>query len=95
MADLYYIENIGCDDVTRGLAIIPEGVFPLFKNIIENLNKNSQYGCMPTIAVYKIDESYIRPATDEDKPYNILHMNNGQYILKNRLLYRDERMVIG
>lgn len=90
MADLYYIQNVGCDDVTCGLAAIPEDVFPLFKNIIENLNKNSECSCMPTINVYKIDESFVRPATGKDASYDILHMNDGQYTLKNRLYEFDE-----
>lgn len=33
---------------------------------IENLNKNSTHSCMPTIAVYRIDDSFIRQATDDD-----------------------------
>lgn len=55
----YYIENIGCDDKT-------------VKSIIENLNKNSTYACMPKIEVYNIDESFIGPATDEDSDNEIM-----------------------
>jgi hypothetical protein len=64
---LYFIENKGCDDTTRGLAIITDEDFPKFKDIIENLNKNSNYGCMPTIDVYKIDESLIREVADGEE----------------------------
>lgn len=82
MASLYFIENVGCDDVTCGLAVIPEDAFLLFKSIIKNLNKNSQYPCMPTINAYKIDKSFVRPATNKDMPYQILYDETGaQYVL--------------
>ena len=42
MDNLYYIVNMGCDDETHGLAIISDEEFPRFKQIIEDLNKNSQ-----------------------------------------------------
>ena len=54
MLNLYYIENMGCDDTTHGLARMSDEEFAVFKRVIENLNKNSTYGCMPTIAVYKM-----------------------------------------
>lgn len=81
MDDLYYIVNRGCDDETKGLAIISDEEFPRFKQIIEDLNKNSQYGCMPTISIYKIDGSLIRPANDTDSAYDILYLNNAKYVL--------------
>lgn len=92
-SDLYYIVNCGCDDSTKGLAIIPKEHFDKFKSFIEDLNKNSTYGCMPTIEVYKIDESIIRPATDEDIPDNILHLNGNKYVLKDSSIIYDERKV--
>ena len=82
MEELYYIMNIGCDDVTHGLAIIPKEFFNTFKEIIENLNENSQYGCMPTIDVFKIDKNVLREATDDDEAYNILHLGEKKYVLK-------------
>ena len=88
MGDLYYIENIGCDDTTHGLARMTDDEFALFKNVVENLNKNSTYGCMPVINVYKIPESFIRPACnndDTDDTYGILYMNDGQYVLSDYL----------
>ena len=85
MSDLYYIENIGCDDETRGLVNIPDEIIPWFKNFIENLNKNSQYGCMPTIEVYKIDETFIRPVTDKDSEASILHLNTGEYVMAKEI----------
>ena len=85
MEELYYIMNIGCDDVTHGLAIIPKEFFNTFKEIIENLNENSQYSCMPTIEVYKINKDILREATDDDKPYNILHLGEKKYVLKKTI----------
>lgn len=58
--NLYFIANEGCDDTTHGLAIINDEDFPKFKSLIEDLNKNSTYGCMPTISVYKISMSDLR-----------------------------------
>lgn len=89
MSELYYIENIGCDDKTCGLALIPDNILPWIKSIINNLNKNSQYTCMPTIEIYKIDESFIRPATENDKPYGILHMTGGDHVLVKSINFYD------
>ena len=85
MEELYYIRNVGCDDETRGLAIIPKEFFNTFKEIIENLNENSQYGCMPTIEVFKIDKSVLREVEEHDKPYNILHLGEKKYVLKEQI----------
>ena len=52
--NLYFVTNMGCDATTYGLVSVSDEDFPKFKLFIENLNKNSYYGCMPTIAVYKI-----------------------------------------
>ena len=68
MTNLYYIENRSCDE-TKGLAIIPDEFWNIFQTTIENLNNNSTYGCMPKIAVYKIDENIIREATKDDPKY--------------------------
>ena len=57
---LYFIANQGCDATTCGIARISDENFPKFKEIIENLNKNSYYGCMPVISVYKIDINQLR-----------------------------------
>lgn len=46
---LYFIENCGCDATTRGLIRLNEQDFIKFKEFVQNLNKNSTYGCMPTI----------------------------------------------
>lgn len=81
MTDLYYIRNIGCDDETIGLCVIPPEALNLVKMTVENLNKNSNYGCMPIIKIYRIDESFIRPATEEDESYNVMHTTFGNYVL--------------
>ena len=82
MEELYYIRNVGCDDETCGLAIIPKEFFSTFKEIIENLNKNSQCSCMPTIRVYRINKDILRKATDDDEPYDILYLGEKKYVLK-------------
>lgn len=81
MTNLYYIENVGCDDTTHGLARMTDEEFAVFKRVVENLNKNSTYGCMPTIEVYRINDSFIRQATDDDSSENILCMPDGDYTL--------------
>lgn len=83
MNNLYYIRNVGCDDETVGLAQIPDEYFPKFKEIIENLNENSTYGCMPVIDVYKIDESVIRAANEKDSDWRILYLEDKKYVLKD------------
>lgn len=84
--ELYYIRNVGCDDETCGLAAISRRSFHYLKSIIQNLNKNSTYGCMPTIEIYRINYSFIRPAAEEDKDYDILYTIFGNYVL-NKPLY--------
>lgn len=83
MTSLYYIENEGCDDTTHGLARISDEDFPKFQSIIENLNKNSTYGCMPKIAVYRVEESDMREM-DEDEEVGafddyIFHLDGKRY----------------
>ena len=86
MINLYYIRNVGCDDETCGLAKISDENFTEFKRMIEDLNKNSTYGCMPKIEVYKINESAIRTATEEDieeHNWRILYLGDERYVLKD------------
>jgi hypothetical protein len=83
--NLYFVENQGCDATTYGLARLSEDEFPRFKVIIENLNKNSYYGCMPTISVYKISmddlkEVYYDPKAD---------IWDGNYIDPDHVFYLD------
>ena len=58
--NLYFIENSGCDATTYGVARLNDKEFQKFKEIIENLNKNSYFSCMPVISVYKVDENDLR-----------------------------------
>ena len=95
MASLYYVENAGCDDSTCGLVEIPDEHFPAFKTFIENLNKNSTYGCMPTISVYKIDRSNIRPYDEEtDSKSEWLYFEGGIYTLTNYRMCTPMELVI-
>ena len=84
MTNLYYIENRSCDE-TKGLAIIPDEFWDIFQTMIEDLNKNSTYGCMPKIAVYKIDENMIKEATKDDIEYDIMYLNGNKYVLNRHI----------
>lgn len=87
--NLYFIENAGCDATTYGLVAISDDDFPRFKLFIENLNKNSYYGCMPVISVYKISMNNLKeinynPAADPwDDDYvdkeNVFYFDNKTY----------------
>ena len=81
MEKLYYLENCGCDDTTHGLVRIPDEDFPKFKTFIENLNKNSTYGCMPRIHVYEIDESKIRLWNENDCDSDRLYFEDRIYAI--------------
>lgn len=85
MLNLYYIENMGCDATTHGLARMTDEEFAIFKRVAENLNKNSTYGCMPIISVYKINDSFVRLATDNDDLDDILYMDSSKYVLSDNI----------
>ena len=85
--NLYFIENMGCDATTYGLARISDEDFPKFKSFIENLNKNSHYGCMPTIAVYKIDPSTVREFTHDPN----LDCWDDDYVDRDYTFYLDDK----
>ena len=90
MTNLYLIRNCGCDDTTTGLARMTDEQFDFFKNIVEDLNKNSTYGCMPDIHVYRINEDLLREATDEDNDDIVLHLGDCKYALKDRWIFRSD-----
>lgn len=96
--NLYYIENIGCDDETHGLAKIKDEDFPAFAEIIKNLNKNSTYDCMPTIRVLKIKEDWLREATEDDADYRVLYFGDEKYVIDDGItwsfLYKEGEAVI-
>lgn len=92
---LYYVVNSSCDDETRGLVRISDEDFPKFKAFIENLNKNSTYGCMPTIAVYKVEMDSFRKKTDDDNVVrNWLYLDDEVYVLGRWYLYDEPERVI-
>ena len=55
MKEKYVIYNEGCDDSTEGEFEFTEKEFLFLNNLFEELNKNSHYGCMPKIFIYKQD----------------------------------------
>lgn len=57
---LVLIVNSGCDDTTKGLVEVNEKELNLLCETFYFLNKNSSYGCMPTIELYKIQEDKLR-----------------------------------
>lgn len=90
MEKLYYIENCGCDDTTHGLVRISDEDFPKFRTFIENLNKNSTYGCMPRIHVYLIEEDKIRPWTEEDCDGDKLYLDGAVYAIDTEVRWKLE-----
>ena len=98
---LYYIENEGCVDITRGLVRISDKDFPKFKAFIENLNKNSTYGCMPIISVYKADISEFKELKESDINDNsvdsdyLLYLDGNTYtFLKSSDRWKNRERVI-
>ena len=84
--NLYFVENMGCDATTYGLVDIPNEDFPKFKSFIENLNKNSYYGCMPTIAVYKISMDDLKEANPNAEIWD------DDYVDKDYLFYFNDKV---
>ena len=82
---LYFVENVGCDDCTRGLVRVSDDDFPKFKEFIENLNKNSTYGCMPTIIAFEISEEQIKEIVYDP---NISYMSD-EYVECRNIFYLD------
>ena len=55
MKEKYVIYNKGCDDTTKGIFEFTKEEFLFLNNLFKELNKNSYYGCMPKIFIYKQD----------------------------------------
>lgn len=90
MPSLYLIKNIAADGETKCLATIPEDTFDLFKNIIKAHNQNANWLYRPGIDVYKIDETFVRTAMDEDRGFEILYDETGtKYVLDKPIWVRD------
>lgn len=99
MNDLYFIRNVGCDDETRGLARLTDEQLAFLKNVIENLNKNSIYSCMPTIHVYRIGYDMIETIPDETDYNDIMYLD-GQKVRFRGFVHTwtdefEKRKVIG
>ena len=88
MTELYLIRNCGCDDTTTGLVRMSDEQLEFFKTTIENLNKNSTYGCMPTIEVYRVDENMIRESEDDDSAENVMYLDDCRYVLEDGMRWQ-------
>ena len=82
---LVLIVNSGCDGTTKGLVEVNEKELKLLCETFYFLNKNSSYGCMPTIKLYKIQEDKLRELSligdleEEDFNANdVLYFKNGK-----------------
>lgn len=62
--NLYFIRNVGCDDVTGGLFYLNDEELYFLISLFYNLNKNSQYCCMPKIYIAKAPEEMFELLTD-------------------------------
>lgn len=85
--NLYFIANKGCDATTYGLVRIKDEEFPRFKEMIENLNKNSYYGCMPVISAYKIKMDDLKEYIENPK----LEPWDDDYVGKENIFYLDDK----
>ena len=89
------IRNVGCDDETLGLAYFEDADdLDFFIEIIESLNQNSKYSCMPTIKLYSLQEEEIIEVanmSEEDRnnpcARDIIKWNNMEYTFVNPELY--------
>lgn len=43
----------GCDDDTRAEFVVEDKVLSMLVNVAKQINSNSDYGCQPTIHIYK------------------------------------------
>lgn len=86
---LYLISNMGCDDTTWGLVEFDDEELQKFCQIVSDLNKNSTYGCQPTITIYYLRYDDIRPVSLEEFAIDDPYEEN--YIERNRILYLNKR----
>jgi len=99
---LYFIENMGCDATTFGIIELTDNELKKIVEMCSNLNKNSTYGCMPVISIYRTKWEYFKEVTnlngecwdddfvDKEERY---YINNKCYtFIKRELfyLYRKE-----
>lgn len=91
MSNLYLIRNVGCDDETVGLVYMTDEQLYFFKNVIENLNRNSECACMPTVHVYRIDKNVLREATDKDCIEPTAYLDGVEYVFEDyyEMIFND------
>lgn len=82
---LYFVSNAGCDATTHGLVRLSDDDFTKFKSFITDLNKNSYYGCMPTISVYKISMNELKEIDYNPDSYS---WDDG-YVPRDEVFYLD------
>lgn len=84
---LIYIVNQGCDASTRGLIEIETDKLSEYIQHIKELNKNSYYGCMPKIYLYKVEWDWFR----EVNPDDLKDSWDDNYVeQEDRLYYNDK-----
>lgn len=69
----YKIINIGCDDETLGVFELTEEQYKFLDKTFEELNKNSDCGCMPEIYIEPMDKYVgmtLAEIDEEQKHYN-------------------------
>lgn len=64
---MYFIQNIGCYDETSGLLHLSEDEFKFLISIFYNLNKNSDYSCMPKIYIAKVQRDMFVPLLSSEQ----------------------------
>lgn len=78
------IINTGCDDETIGFCELTETEFHFVENLFNELNKNSLYGCQPTIKIIlapnlkEVSEDYEEETGDYS--HIIKRINGKRYI---------------
>lgn len=58
---MYFIQNVGCDDETSGVLHLSEDELKFLLAVFYNLNKNSEYSCMPKIYIAEVREDMFIP----------------------------------
>lgn len=64
----YYIENQGCDDTTEFTTELSDDELKIVIKLFEENNKFADYGCKPSLYVYKYDEN--KNSWEYDSPLN-------------------------
>lgn len=72
---LYFIENVGCDDVTKGLREMTHEEFKFFCRVIYDLNLNSNYACMPRVFIYEANWNDFVEVSEQDLAADIYDEN--------------------